>query len=105
MKFFVKQVRQEKDLSLRQLAKKSGVSKTGVEEIDAGTANPTLGTLNKLARALEVPVWELFCCENCENGRCEREETEKMARHIYCTDMPHPHCASSVCPGCGHRVP
>jgi len=105
VKFFVRQLRNEKGLSLYRLARRAGVAKGTVEHIDAGIIDPRLGTMSKLAKALEVPIWDLFCDENCENGRCQREEMEKMARHMYCTDMPHPHCASPACPGCGHRGP
>jgi len=105
VKFFVKQLRNERGLSIYGLAKRAGVAKGTVEQVDAGTVDPRLETMGKLAKALEVPIWDLFCAENCENGRCEREETAKLERHMYCTDMSRPHCASSVCPGCGHRSP
>ncbi len=47
-------------LSLGQLAARSGVAKSTLSQIEAGTTNPTLATLEALAGALSVDVRELL---------------------------------------------
>lgn len=56
----VKDVRTEKGFSQRQLARKSGVSLGHISELESGKANPSLLTLDKLAAALNVEVFDLL---------------------------------------------
>lgn len=49
--------RLEKNLSLRQLGKKSGITYSYLSQLENGTRkNPSLPVLNSLARELDVPV-------------------------------------------------
>jgi Predicted transcriptional regulators len=50
----VKQIRQEKDLSLDELARYSGVSKSMLAQIERGVGNPSLSTLWKIANGMNV---------------------------------------------------
>jgi transcriptional regulator with XRE-family HTH domain len=57
----LKQLREEKDLSQRDLATRAGVTQAYVAQLEAGEKkNPSLDVLKKLARALGVPVGELL---------------------------------------------
>jgi len=60
IKFFIKEKRIEKHLSIRKLAKLSGVSKSFISYIEAGDKKPSLETLCYLARALQCDVSELY---------------------------------------------
>lgn len=60
IKILVWNVRDKKHMSLRQLEALSGISKCGINEIENGKKNPTINTLCALARALQVPVTDLF---------------------------------------------
>lgn len=51
----IKRVRQEKDLSLDELSKLSGVSKSMLVQIERGSGNPSLSTLWKIANGMMVP--------------------------------------------------
>ncbi|MFK7800273.1 MAG: helix-turn-helix domain-containing protein [Anaerolineae bacterium] len=55
----LQQIRKDKKLTLEQLAKKSGVSRSMLSQIERGQANPTFGTLWNLSRALGLDVSEL----------------------------------------------
>ena len=57
---FIKQKRLEKKLSIRKLAKLSGVSKSCISYAENGVKIPGLETLCQLARALKCEVTELF---------------------------------------------
>ena len=56
----IKQARQEKDLSLDELARLSGVSKSMLAQIERGSGNPSLTTLWKIADGMKVPFSRLI---------------------------------------------
>jgi transcriptional regulator with XRE-family HTH domain len=53
-------LRKQKGWSRRLLADKAGVSREYVRKLEAGLQDPTVGTLQRLARGLGVPVTELL---------------------------------------------
>lgn len=57
---YVDRVRIKKNVSIRELAGLAGISKSQIQRIEAGTSNPTLRTMCQIAKALEVPVTDLF---------------------------------------------
>jgi transcriptional regulator with XRE-family HTH domain len=48
----LKALRMQKDLSRQELAAKAGVSREYIRKLEAGAYDPTVGTLQKLAKAL-----------------------------------------------------
>lgn len=63
IKFFIKQKRLEKGLSMTELSKLSGVSISLISLAEAGLKTPSLETLCKLALALECTVADLYYYE------------------------------------------
>jgi len=63
MKIFVEQYRTEKGLTLSELSRMSGVAKSHISYIESGEKTPTIKTLCKLAKALNVPCCQLFACD------------------------------------------
>ena len=51
-------------MSTQELASISGVTKRTIERIEKGTANPTIMTLCRLAKALGIETNELYSCES-----------------------------------------
>ncbi len=60
VKILLGQVRYDKHITLKKLAVLSGVSKSAISEIENEKKNPTINTLCALARALQVPITDLF---------------------------------------------
>jgi DNA-binding XRE family transcriptional regulator len=56
----LKRMRKEKGFSQYALAKASGVSRQHIRTLEAGKSDPTVGMLQRLARALGVPVMALL---------------------------------------------
>jgi transcriptional regulator with XRE-family HTH domain len=56
----LKQLRTEREMSQRELAERAGISREYVTRLEAARQDPTLGTLEKLAKALKVKVTELL---------------------------------------------
>ena len=63
-------IRQRKGLTLQALAKKAGsMSYTFLSNVETGKADPSLSTLRRLAKALDVSVSELVKDENPKQRR------------------------------------
>lgn len=56
----IKRIRKEKGLTQKQLAEKCGMYESQVRRYELGKANPKLETIRKIAKALDVDVWELI---------------------------------------------
>jgi transcriptional regulator with XRE-family HTH domain len=56
----LKRVREEKGLTQEALAKKAGIHRVYVAQIEGRTKTPSLGMLEKLAKALGVKLVELL---------------------------------------------
>jgi len=56
----IKKVREEKGISLAELAEKSGFSSALLSQIENHMISPPLGTLIKIGRGLEVPIGHFF---------------------------------------------
>ena len=56
----LKELRQERNKSMRALARDSGLSTNALSMIERGRTSPSVSTLYKLADALEVPITAFF---------------------------------------------
>ena len=63
MKIHLQKIRWERDYSIEQLARISGVSSAQISRIENGLTTPTVDTICKLAKALGCDVCELFDCD------------------------------------------
>lgn len=70
MKLLIREVRQKKGVSLSWLAAQSGLSVSYLSELESApnkAKNPSLKTICKIARALNVDPTKLYECEGDEN--------------------------------------
>lgn len=56
----LKEMRKLKDFSQEELAYKSGLSLSQIARIETARTNPTLSTIFRIVRTLNVNLWELF---------------------------------------------
>lgn len=56
----LRQLRDERDISMRALARQSGLSANALSMIERGLTSPSVSTLSKLAGALQVPITAFF---------------------------------------------
>ena len=56
----IRLLRRQRGLSQEKLAEMIKMDFTSVNELENGKRNPSLKTVNKIARALKVPVEDLF---------------------------------------------
>ena len=59
----IKNARKERKMTQKQLAEKSGLIETTIRKYEAGTQNPKLHNLQKIATALDMPLSELISPE------------------------------------------
>lgn len=78
----VKELRAERKLSLRELARRAGVSATMISEIERGKKTPTITLLSAIATALVVPTSYLFEREEPIEGISVLRRTEHIAVNI-----------------------
>lgn len=60
MKYRIKELCKEKDITLEELAKAINTSQSSISRIITGNGNPTMETLKKIADALKVKLSDLF---------------------------------------------
>lgn len=56
----LRSLREERGVSMRALARRSGLSANALSMIERGLTSPSVSTLHKLASALEVPITAFF---------------------------------------------
>jgi len=56
----LRQLRQQKSISVRSLAEKSNFSPSFISQIENGLASPSISSMEKIASALGVALWEFF---------------------------------------------
>lgn len=85
----LKELRTERNLTLGQLSKISGISKAMLSDIEKGGSNPTINTIWKIANGLNVPYTRLI--ENIEiettmvrNADAVMQSGETPHYRVYC---------------------
>jgi transcriptional regulator with XRE-family HTH domain len=56
----LRQLRESKQLSQGDVEKRTGLLRAYISRVENGHTVPSVGTLEKMARALEVPMYRLF---------------------------------------------
>lgn len=62
----ISQLRQEKGLTLEQLAYQSGISKGGLSEINRGMKEPRVYTIFKICTGLDITMQEFFAFDKMD---------------------------------------
>jgi transcriptional regulator with XRE-family HTH domain len=70
-------LREERGISMRALARRSGLSANALSMIERGLTSPSVSTLNKLATALEVPITAFFRQEPTREQIVFRKASER----------------------------
>ena len=79
MKHRIKELIKEKGYTQQEFADKLGISRVGLIQL---LDKPSFPTLEKIAEALDVPMWQLFAS----------------------TDEVRPKGTSIICPNCGEEI-
>lgn len=63
----IKSIRKQKNMSLRELAQITGLSKTTLSDLENDAKNPSLETLQKVSKALEISIADLISVTESED--------------------------------------
>lgn len=63
----IKEVRRNKGLTQKQLGEKCHIAESTIRRYESGNLNPKLETLQKIANALEVPLYDLLVSHEIED--------------------------------------
>ncbi|MBU1275409.1 MAG: XRE family transcriptional regulator [Proteobacteria bacterium] len=75
----LKKFRTAKGLTMKKLAEAAGVSEPYISQLEKGSANPSLGTLKKIAEALDQNIVAFFSVEDGEQDVvCPLEERREI---------------------------
>lgn len=74
----LRHLRDERGISMRALARRSGLSANALSMIERGLTSPSVSTLNKLASALEVPITAFFRQEPTREQVVFRKHSERI---------------------------
>ena len=56
----IRNIRIQKNITLKDVASKCGISSSMLSQIEKGNANPSLNTIKMIAQVLEVPIFKFF---------------------------------------------
>ena len=56
----IKNFRTEKEMTIKDLAKKVQITSSMLSQIERGQANPSLNTIRLIAQALDKPLFKFF---------------------------------------------
>ncbi len=70
----IKELRNERGLSLKELADNIDVSMSMLSQIESGKANPSLNTLRLISKFLDVPMFSLFMEDSKESAMIVRKD-------------------------------
>ena len=80
----IKRLREERKLSMEELAKFSGVSKSMIAQIERGAGNPTLSTLWKISNGLKVPFDSLTVRPKTQHEMVKISEIQPLFENEGC---------------------
>src|SRR5215471_105572 len=74
----LREERRRRDMSLDQLAQRTGVSRAGLSQIETRKTNPTIGVLWKIASGLGIPFSDLIGESRLSLSVLRREESQLL---------------------------
>jgi len=73
----IRQLREERGVSIRELSRKSGLSANALSMIERGLTSPSVSTLYRLTDALNVPITALFRQDHAQKTIVFRSVSER----------------------------
>ncbi len=67
----IRQRRHELGISQEELSFRAGLHRTYISDIERGFRSPSLENIEKLAKALEIPIYILFADYGVEKGESD----------------------------------
>jgi lambda repressor-like predicted transcriptional regulator len=78
----VRELRHDRGLTLKALGRAAGLSHPFLSQLERGLARPSVGSLERIARALEVPVGALWSTRSSEAASVVRADEGPVVPHV-----------------------
>jgi len=72
----IRSLRQARHLTLRDVAQRAGVTESFLSQVERDVASPSIATVHRIARALDLSIAQLFA-EEADTGRVVRREARR----------------------------
>lgn len=72
----IRALRQARRLTLRELAARAGMTESFLSQVERGVASPSIASVQRIARALDLAIAQLFA-EEADSGRVVRREARR----------------------------
>ncbi len=76
----IRSLRQARQLTLRDVAERAGVTESFLSQVERDVASPSIASVHRIARALDVSIAQLFT-EDTESGRVVRREARRRVAY------------------------
>ena len=76
----IRALRQARRLTLRDVAERSGVTESFLSQVERDVASPSIATVGRIARALDLSIAQLFA-EEPATGRVVRREARRRVAY------------------------
>jgi transcriptional regulator with XRE-family HTH domain len=76
----IRAVRQARRLTLRDVAERAGVTESFLSQVERDVTSPSIATVQRIARALDLSIAQLFA-EEPETGRVVRREARRRVAY------------------------
>jgi transcriptional regulator with XRE-family HTH domain len=77
----VRELRRDRGMTLKDLGRAAGLSHPFLSQLERGLARPSMSSVERIARALDVPVSTLWRAPRQEPARVLRASDGEIARH------------------------
>jgi transcriptional regulator with XRE-family HTH domain len=77
----VRELRHDRGLTLKALGRQAGLSHPFLSQLERGLARPSVGSVERIARALEVPVSALWAARAPDGPRVIRADEGPVTAH------------------------
>lgn len=76
----IRALRQARHLTLRDVAERAGVTESFLSQVERDVTSPSIATVHRIARALDLSIAQLFA-EEPETGRVVRREARRKVAY------------------------
>ena len=76
----IRAIRQARQLTLRDVSERAGVTESFLSQVERDVTSPSIATLQRIARALDLSIAQLFA-EEPETGRVVRREARRQVAY------------------------
>ena len=76
----IRSLRQARRLTLREVSQRAGVTESFLSQVERDVTSPSIATVQRIARALDLSIAQLFA-EEPETGRVVRREARRRVNY------------------------